>query len=810
MPSIYCCGSEGRRAALRAYNAAPPMGMSAINAIDYLVVVVGDSPDAVAGKSVLTVQFITTLSGTWSAANVSITGGLRGTTLSVDSTSTPTTSTLKIIAALPQDNGQYTLTLTPPAGVRFDLHLAAIDFYFQNSSITSVDCQGAAVTATALPVEPPIDYLAKDYSSFRRLMLDRLAALSSDWLETNAGDLGIALVEILAYAADHLSYYQDAIATEAYLGTARKRISVGRHARLLGYSMHEGCNARALVCVAVSNSVTLSPGSAWFLSRCQGQQPQLAQSGAGVPVALLDGFHTQYQAQIFEPMHTAMLQANRNVIQFYTWGDAHCCLPAGATRASLLDSSAQPLGLQVNDILILTQVINPQTGRSDDIDPKLRYPVRLTRVTANSDILTGTPVLDVEWGLADALPTSLVVTALVGTSELTGLSVALGNVILVDHGQTIPSEALSPSAPTADAPYRPMLGRPSLTFRNPQNSTALQALSATQVQLQDPQLALPAITCTAPDSSVWQPVSELLHSRSTDRQFVVEVDDDDNSILRFGDGTLGQAPPSGLVAGYRVGNGTAGNVAAEAIYHLVAPDLSRIVSIRNPLPAQGGTDPELISEVRLNVPQAFRTQDRAVTAQDYEQLTTRFSDVQRAAAIWRWTGAYRTIFITPLRLNGQVVDSTFKQNLLNYLERYRLTGTEIVIEAPLFVALDISLTVYLADSAVRRAVSDSLSQIFSDVDLPNGKRGFFHPDNFGFGQPVYLGQVLAAINQVPGVLWIDTSSSVPTNRFQRLGSTHNELDSGKIAIGHTELARLGSIPGSLSFGRIDFNLKGGL
>src|SRR3989442_627943 len=95
--------------------------------------------------------------------------------------------------------------------------------------------------------QPLIDYMAKDYQSFRQLMLDRLSATLPGWQERHAPDLGIALVEALAYVADYLSYYQDAVATEAYLGTARQRISVRRHARLLDYVLHEGCNARAWV-----------------------------------------------------------------------------------------------------------------------------------------------------------------------------------------------------------------------------------------------------------------------------------------------------------------------------------------------------------------------------------------------------------------------------------------------------------------------------------------------------------------------------------------------------------------------------------
>ena len=49
------------------------------------------------------------------------------------------------------------------------------------------------------------------------------------------------------------------MATEAYLATARRRISVRRHARLVDYRMHEGCNARAWVHARVSTDLTLDP-----------------------------------------------------------------------------------------------------------------------------------------------------------------------------------------------------------------------------------------------------------------------------------------------------------------------------------------------------------------------------------------------------------------------------------------------------------------------------------------------------------------------------------------------------------------------
>ena len=117
-----------------------------------------------------------------------------------------------------------------------------------------------------IPVKPDIDYLAKDYLSFRQLMIDHLSVLAPNWQEESPADLGNVLVDLLAYAADYASYYQDAVASEAYLGTARLRHSVKRHARLLDYALQEGCNARV-----------------WVHVRCKRQMPAYR---AGTPGSL--------------------------------------------------------------------------------------------------------------------------------------------------------------------------------------------------------------------------------------------------------------------------------------------------------------------------------------------------------------------------------------------------------------------------------------------------------------------------------------------------------------------------------------------
>jgi len=108
------------------------------------------------------------------------------------------------------------------------------------------------------------NYLARDFHGFRQLLLDRMAVTLPEWKERNPADLGMVLVELLADVGDRLSYQQDAVATEAYLGTARQRVSVRRHARLLDYPMHEGCNARTWVHLAVNTQITIAPGTVFL------------------------------------------------------------------------------------------------------------------------------------------------------------------------------------------------------------------------------------------------------------------------------------------------------------------------------------------------------------------------------------------------------------------------------------------------------------------------------------------------------------------------------------------------------------------
>src|SRR5258708_347292 len=95
--------------------------------------------------------------------------------------------------------------------------------------------------------EVAIDYLAKDYASFRQALLDFIPTRMPAWTERSEADIGIMILELLAATADTLSYTQDRIANEAFLETARQRRSVAGHLALIGYQLGEGAAALAFL-----------------------------------------------------------------------------------------------------------------------------------------------------------------------------------------------------------------------------------------------------------------------------------------------------------------------------------------------------------------------------------------------------------------------------------------------------------------------------------------------------------------------------------------------------------------------------------
>ncbi|MER8069274.1 putative baseplate assembly protein [Streptomyces sp. NPDC094034] len=463
------CRTDGRRAKVRAAR------LGGVDAVE-----VGDD------GLTLTVTFLGKAPHGLCAENIRIDGGRRITGIeavevSVEREEDPELDD-RLFVTLDRtgDTSRYRLSVvaTDPYGLPgtepfhgFDQRYFRADFDFRADCPTPFDCEKDELAgaeqpygppphtpgATAAPgatlaraPEPVIDYTARDYETIRRLILDRLALTTPDWVERNAADLGTTLVELLAHTADLISYQQDAVATEAYLDTARRRVSVRRHVRLIDYPMHDGVNARAFVTVETARRLTLPAGTFRFAAvdvrtLAPRDRPEIGTVIDDRDLAVLD---ERGSVEVFEPVvaeEPLVLSPEHTTIRFWTWGDEVCALPRGATAATLRDEWAdeecadRTLELSPGDLLLIEEVRGPRSGTPGDADPAHRQAVRLTSVTPLVDRLSDQPVLEVTWAREDALtfPVCLSTRGGPGCEPVEDVSVARGNVVLVDHGRSL-------------------------------------------------------------------------------------------------------------------------------------------------------------------------------------------------------------------------------------------------------------------------------------------------------------------------------------------------------------------------------------
>jgi predicted phage baseplate assembly protein len=993
----------------------------------------------------------------------------------------------------------YRLTLRYPSKV--DPQFANYGFT-ATAETTEVDPEPQPDSPPPTPTEPQPNYLARDYASFRQLLLDRLALIMPEWKERHVPDLGLTLVEAFAYVGDYLSYYQDAVATEAYLHTARQRISVRRHARLVDYQLHEGCNARTFVHLEVDGDLTLDPQDAFFITahpdaKYAGRPALAASTLERVPENSFQPFEivcTQAKRSALEPQdiknvlglvyclianassdsnsitacvarfiwsrlpiemqkqlqiciengqgslcakleegvikelvkivrefrlrdeirygcaanpelphvpskpvgcsatnlsilgaalegHVARSPNERqafyrahNEIAIYTWSGRQCCLPKGTTRATLKDgdptcmpqsvspngqtsnSNELPCGqrpnvaqveiwelrnLQCGDLLVFEEVRGPKTQLPADANPAHRQVVRLTKVNCTIDPLTCQQIIEIEWDEKDALHFSLCISS-VGPVDLgcqlnEQISIARGNVVLVDHGlrtdepQWLGEVHYQPASATCDQddalpsvpqePDRAELLRPvlqsDLTFAAPIkcSNTAAELLAqkphdgspairvfgfpmATEAvdsardadvppptlinldDVHDPLNLLLRFNSFALDEQrrleamlppaearflqetrakvrrdqlhalqlsqasscldnacqpkpplesallelderrqsfakalraavLWQPKAHLMQSQPAEQHFVVEVDNERRSHLRFGDNDQGRLPPAEMsfYANYRRGNGTAGNVGAEKIVHLVYrhEQVGGIRAVRNVLPAIGGRDAETLDHARLIAPRQYLKPRRAITADDYATIARRefANQVQQARANLSWMGTWYEAAVAIDPFSAVRDAELLRRNVETTLEKYRRIGHLLRVSLPIYVGLDIAMTVCVKPGYLRAHVRQELLDLFGSGVRSDGTKGFFSPDTFTFGDSLYLSRLVSAAKQVAGV------ENMLVTRFERYG--HSDvvaLQAGVLDFAPLEIPRLDNDPLHPEFGRFCLEMRG--
>ncbi len=288
---------------------------------------------------------------------------------------------------------------------------------------------------------PAIDYLAKDYDSFRHTLFSWMTNRVPGWQPTSEADLDQVLLSLFAVAADELSDFQDRVMNEAYLATARKRVSLARHARLMDYHIHQGNQANTWLALKLNNSKAIvlpkgfqvgtdreinHPSNISFITR--EEQSPLFNIDFGfitdlnsnifssdlrdrftensitlsptVSISVQETNHEwivfdeeQYQTYLIlekggTHLHVYIPHLHHllNQMSLYTWDDAIPALAAGSTSADLkLSQSGERPAKTVENLivegkithLLIQEHLNPLTGEMGGRDPTRRQLLKL-------------------------------------------------------------------------------------------------------------------------------------------------------------------------------------------------------------------------------------------------------------------------------------------------------------------------------------------------------------------------------------------------------------------------------------------------
>jgi hypothetical protein len=701
------------------------------------------------------------------------------------------------------------------------------------------------------PSEPEIDYLARDYDSFRHVLIAAMMRRVPGWTTTSEADLDQVLIDLIAADADEQADYHDRVLNERSITTARKRVSLARHARLMDYHVHQGNQAATWLALEVGAKVDLPTTSndefgAWT-SR------DWTDNDAVIFAIPREG--TRWRRRCFPELNT---------LRLYTWGKTITALGAGTTEADLTGGapltqvqaeairdfflgvhSSQVVGAGDGDVdvsvdrLLIQEVLNPETGTPNGARLSQRKVLRLVpldgpdaRAVAREDPFTGEWMVRVRWIAEDALPHNFCFICECSGTPVENVSAFHANLARMTQGRPRITTFRAPGQPLGSSDERSFVAIDEVSYEIVKRQIGsaspvrgvLCPLPASPLAYRATTPGGEAPTHTTADVTVqgfataWQEQSDLIESADDDEHFIVETDELGGSSLRFGDGVNGEALPDGAFVRcrYRVGQGTAGNVGADSITSF-SPN-GAVARVWNPLDVIGGRDPEPVAEIVRRVPEAYRQRQlRAVTLQDYAKRAEELSGVSHARARYAWTGSWRSVRVAIDPAGTTVLTPPLRRAIATHLEAVRLIGEDLEVRAASYVPLDIKLTVCAQSAYWPEDLRAELEEEFSDSWTRDGRRAFFHPDAWTFGQPLYASQLIGRAMAVKGIGKVLRLSMRRWNPGSGGGLTEIDIDPSalpesrleKLVVGPFEIIVVANDPDHLETGRIVFDITGG-
>lgn len=741
---------------------------------------------------------------------------------------------LQLDTESPGDFTRYRLNIVD---ARVDPYFNDVAFSFKVNCESDLDCKPPAPDCGAADrIDFGVDYLARDFASFRQSLLEFASVRYPQWEDRLEADVGIMMTEVASAVGDELAYYQGRISREAYLETASQRRSISRLARLVDYHMHEGCAASGwLVLIAAAGESGTLPAGTVVQAIADNSEAIDYEIGRGLQEVLANQDYA--------------ITDRLNELRPHIWDEDDLCLPKGSREIFVV-------GHFGTDIVFDHPPDNPtgkwmvlETTTATSTPCATRHLIKVTVVEEARDELFGVDLTRLAWTAEYALPQEY---------PLESLTV-YANVVPVTAGRTLEHRFVIGEDPTSlglSAADTASLTRAIERQGTNRNIRYLQSLpdlqddglvyltDAAEAQVADLLFSEPEVHLreirhngigweVVPSSWEWRhSLLGVNSSQPVDRHFTIEpgtwgrtvgywrkgvekvyYDYRDNAgkTLVFGDGEFARLPAQGTIFSvlYRVGNGAKTNVAPDAIHNMASP-LPLIERLFNPFVLDNALDPETEADVRSFAPHAFRQLTyRAVRQEDYAEAAERLDWVQRAGASERWTGSWLSIFATPDPENQSNTNNALAspEQLLQLdaqLDRFRQAGREVNLNQPRFANLDLRIRICVLPNAFTGDVKQRLSMLLLGPQGKASDSGYFAADNFTFGTPLRRAQLEAVIHRCEGV------RAVLDIQVRRRGHFDwRKLRELEFQVGLDEVIRLENDPLFPARGSLELIMEGG-
>jgi Baseplate J-like protein len=306
----------------------------------------------------------------------------------------------------------------------------------------------------------------------------------------------------------------------------------------------------------------------------------------------------------------------------------------------------------------------------------------------------------------------------------------------------------------------------------------------------------------------WTAQEDLFASSATATDYALDAN---AGTLQFGDGVHGAIPAasSDIDATYRYGGGLRGNVAAGAVSALLGPVLG-VSAVTNARPAAGGQDAQSVADLQAEAPVMLRSQQRAVTAADFQAEALRVGGVARVAVVplanpdfpgISVPGAVTVVIVPQVADAGQplpVPAPELKEAVALHLDVMRPVTAEVYVDGPAYRQVQVIARIEIAPSAspdtVGLAVMAALDEFLSPLPVTRSDGTLSTPLDFGKDfYPTSLYRVILDVAEVVAVPIL--SVSVDGVQVQLAGAVTlgpDELLASATGAGH----QLTVVPGS--------------